>query len=301
MKRLAVIDLGTNTFNLLIFEKDEAAYKVLHSEKSAVGLGLGGINANTITPVAANRALQALGVFKEKCDQFGVSEIFAFGTSALRGATNTMDLVREVYQKWGIVIQVISGEEEADLIFEGVRSVYAIDRPTCIMDIGGGSTEFIIVNANKEIVKKRSFNIGIARVIQMFDLEDPLSEVNKQWILDFFQNIVGDFFDDINHFDLVGASGSFETFYELMFSRSFNSSSQAIELPVDLLQKELITLINSTFAYRKQSAFVQSIREQMVHIAALKTWWVMQKIKPEKVILSPASLKEGVMVRLLNK
>lgn len=301
MKRLAVIDLGTNTFNLLIFEKGANGFPVLQSEKSAVGLGLGGINANTITPVAANRALQALGIFKEKCDQFDVSEIFAFGTSALRGATNAKDLIREAYEKWGIVIQVISGEEEADLIFEGVRSVYSFERPACIMDIGGGSTEFIVVNANKEIVKKHSFNIGISRVIQMFDLEDPLTEENKQWILDFFEKTVGNFFEDVKNCDLIGASGSFETFYELMFSRSFDSSSQAIELPVDLLKKELITLINSTFAYRKQSAFVQNIREQMVHIAALKTWWVMEKIKPKNVILSPASLKEGVMVRLLEK
>src|SRR5580704_8449886 len=122
MPRIAILDLGTNTFNLLIAEKDENGNPVfIYSKELPVELGKGGIHKKEITPEAIQRAAKALHAHRAKMNEFNVDEYYAFGTSAVRDAANGKDFTRRMRIETGIEIKILSGDEEAGWIYEGVK------------------------------------------------------------------------------------------------------------------------------------------------------------------------------------
>ena len=143
--KTAIIDLGTNTFNLLIVEGDQTLFKT----KIAVKLGEGGITNNFIAEEPYRRGLAALKKHIETIKHYKVERTLAFATSAIRSATNGAVFVKEVKKKLGLNIEVIDGNKEAELIYLGVQQALDLGQENnLIMDIGGGSTEFIICNKN---------------------------------------------------------------------------------------------------------------------------------------------------------
>ena len=149
--RVAVIDLGTNTFNLLIadVDKQNKTFSKVFNEKIASKLGRGGINNRIIVPEAFQRGVEALTQQKQIIDTYNCEKVFAIATSAIRNAENGPDFVSTVKRKLGISIQVISGDEEAELIYKGNRLACDISQKSVILDIGGGSNEFIIADSEK--------------------------------------------------------------------------------------------------------------------------------------------------------
>ena len=132
----ALIDLGTNTFNLMIADIDAAGLiHVIHSEKEGVALGMGGIHENRLTDDAIERAVACLLRYKKQCELHGVSVIRAIGTSAIRDAHNRSELIERVARETGIHIEVISGLEEAQLIYRGVHQTMSVGDSALIMDI----------------------------------------------------------------------------------------------------------------------------------------------------------------------
>ena len=293
--RGAVIDLGTNTFNLIIFKKSNDRYEVLSSLKRPVNLGMGGINENTISPAAMNRASSALAEFAEKCKEFEVEKIKAFGTSAMRGAKNGKAFVEKIKGTLGIDILVIDGQEEASLIYTGVKSVHDFSADSCIMDIGGGSTEFIFVE-NGVVTAKESFDIGVSRIIQKFDLSDPLSAQDVATIIEFLELNSSDKFKNKRSDHLVGASGSFETYSHLIEKTELDPWRSSL-LPFDTFLEQLDYLIQSSLNERNLNTEIPDYREKMIHVAAVKTKWVIEKLGITQCYTSPASLKEGIILR----
>src|ERR1041384_5013246 len=115
---VAIIDLGTNTFHLLIAEMSSRP-KILVREREAVKVGENGINKKVITDEGFARAIETLKKFKTIIDQHGVRKTLAFGTSAIRNASNGHQLVESIRENTGIETRIIDGEEEADLIYRG--------------------------------------------------------------------------------------------------------------------------------------------------------------------------------------
>jgi exopolyphosphatase/guanosine-5'-triphosphate,3'-diphosphate pyrophosphatase len=294
VRNFAVIDLGTNTFNLLIAKLSQHDFQVIHTEKNGVALGMGGINKKIITPEAFQRGIKAILEFKNTCQKFNVSEIRAIGTSALRDASNSRDFVFEVTQKTGITIEIISGDEEADLIYEGVLWSHPFNEAGLIMDIGGGSTEFILAEKNGIILKK-SFNIGVSRIFQEIKVEDPYSQSNIKEIEDFLEHQTSGFFESFECKTLIGASGSFETFHEMIHKTHFHEQKKSIEFPLNQLHESIEWIIRSTQEERDLHPFIIPIRRKMAPIAAIKTRWVINKLKIDKNYVTPYSLKEGVL------
>ncbi len=110
----------------------------------------------------------------ETIKKFEVEEIRAFATSAIRNASNGQQFVDEVEKRFGFRVRVIPGEREAELIYKGVRQAVEItEKKVMILDIGGGSNELIICN-NEGIIWKHSFELGMARIIELFDISDPI-------------------------------------------------------------------------------------------------------------------------------
>ncbi|MES2555546.1 MAG: hypothetical protein V4604_05305 [Bacteroidota bacterium] len=292
--RKAVIDLGTNTFNLLIADVSENDFRVIHNSKEGVALGMGGINEQTIAPEAMQRAFTAFEHFVGICESYQARHIQAFGTSAVRDADNSDELLSAVKERFNITIEVIDGLREAELIYDGVSWSYDFNEPSLIMDIGGGSTEFIRGNA-KDPLQFCSLNIGVSRAVQLFDLSDPMSAEDQQRLIQWFEESAG----ELNQFDacsvLVGASGSFETFYEMSHQASFPAGSEPIRLERKELDETLDWIIGSTFEEREKHPYIIPIRRKMAPIAALKTKWILEKFAIQEVFISPFSLKEGAL------
>jgi exopolyphosphatase / guanosine-5'-triphosphate,3'-diphosphate pyrophosphatase len=293
--RTAVLDLGTNTFNILIADVAESKFTVVHSEKEGVSLGMGGINHNIISPDAYQRGLDTLRHFNFVCIHYRVEVINAFGTSALRGASNSLKFIQQVNDELGIAIKIISGEKEADLIYKGVQWSYDFEKPGMIMDIGGGSTEFIFADKHG-LNHLTSLNIGVSRIIQELKLSDPLTKKDIRKINEWLDEKAGGFFDGKREELLIGASGSFETFYELVYNTKFPEDKlKCVEVPMEKLNTIIDWVIYSSQEERDLNTFIIPIRKKMAPIAAVKTKWVIEKLSIKKTIISRCSLKEGAL------
>src|SRR5690554_3968973 len=124
--RVAIIDLGTNTFNLLITEVEGSSYRILTESKYPAKLGKGGIHKATITPEAMKRGLEALTSHLITISEYQVESIFCFATSAIRSATNGAEFVKKVKQELGLTIRVIPDRKSTRLNSSHVRISYAV-------------------------------------------------------------------------------------------------------------------------------------------------------------------------------
>ena len=148
--RVAIIDLGTNTFHLMLAEVSKKSYSIFFRERVPVKIGEKGINKGEITPEAWERVISALKGFKATIDENDINEVFGTATSAIRNASNGKELVAEIYSQTGIEIEIISGLREAELIHLGAKEALDLgEEMSLIMDIGGGSIEFIISNQDR--------------------------------------------------------------------------------------------------------------------------------------------------------
>jgi exopolyphosphatase/guanosine-5'-triphosphate,3'-diphosphate pyrophosphatase len=288
----AVIDLGTNTFNLLVGSVFGDKLEIIYCEKEAVLLGMNGINNGSIAEDAWMRAMQTLFRFKKRCEKQNVDEIIGFGTSALRGAKNGELFVKEVYENIGIRIHIISGSQEAQLIYRGVRWLFDFKQAATIMDIGGGSTEFIAANAGG-IVEAQSFDIGVSRLYENLNKRNNLTANDFKFINEYLEARTGRFFEEDRSTLLIGASGSFETFYEMIFQKKFTAEEKMITLPLLPLLDQLNWVIDSRYEDRINHKWIVPMRKKMIPIAAFKIKWIIQKLNVDRVLLSPYSLKEG--------
>ena len=291
--RSGVIDLGTNTFNLLIAEVEENHLRIIYSEKLPVLLGMDGINEGMIAEAAMSRAKNALTQFRQKCIERGAVEISGIGTSALREASNGQELLDFAKKELSIEIEIVSGMREAELIYQGVLWSFPFEEPTLIMDIGGGSTEFIY--ADKEGMKDAvSLDIGVSRIYQVLDKPATYTDKHIQQINAFLEENRADFFTSSKSNILVGTSGSFETIFEMIHKCNFPPTINAYELPYDKVMEQLEWIIASTLEERIENRWIADIRKNMLPIAALKMKWVIEMMSIERIFVAPYSLKEGV-------
>jgi exopolyphosphatase/guanosine-5'-triphosphate,3'-diphosphate pyrophosphatase len=178
--RLAAIDVGTNTIRLTVAEvEDDGTYRILDEEREMVRLGEHLDRTGRLSDEAVERALTALGKMKAIADGFEVTEIRAIATSAVREAANGRGFLREVLRRHKVRIDVISGDEEAQLAFRSAARHFDLEgRSTAVVDIGGGSLE-VILAAGTVIDQVHSLPLGAVRVTERFVRSDPLRE--KHW------------------------------------------------------------------------------------------------------------------------
>jgi exopolyphosphatase/guanosine-5'-triphosphate,3'-diphosphate pyrophosphatase len=162
------------------------------------------------------------------------------------------------------------------------------------MDIGGGSTEFIAADSKGPFVA-HSFDIGVSRLFQHFTFQDPYSQEDIERVEAYLNERCQTFFEQALPDILIGASGSFETFYELLEGSYFEANGQAQKVNTEHFFKMLDQIIASTQAERDANPHIIAIRKRMAPLAAIKTRWVLQKTQAKQIFISPNSLKEGVL------
>ncbi|HJZ40046.1 MAG TPA: hypothetical protein VJ203_06750 [Bacteroidales bacterium] len=308
--RISVIDLGTNTFNLLIVETtDDHGYKILYNNKLPVKLGKSGIDKKEIRPDAITRGMNAIEKHLQTIEEYKSEKTFAFATSAIRSARNGDQFVKMVRQRFNIGIEIIDGNREAELIYYGVKqAVNLSNEKVLILDIGGGSNELIIADQDR-IYWKKSYPLGVARLLAKFKPSDPISIEEIEFISNYLEERMCDLFEEFRKHKittLVGASGSFETITAMIRAEDPNFESETGIYPesinIDLTNFENLyqKLINSTLKERKQMKGLENMRLEMIVVATLVVKFMLQKLKLQRLIQSNFALKEGVVYELLN-
>ena len=137
--RKGVVDIGTNTFNLLIADCTAQSMDILYSTKRGVALGMGGITRGIITDDAMDRGVTALSEFEQILQKFHVNDVKLIATAAVREAGNSSVFLAKVKKVINRDVLIIDGQREAEFIFKGVSLCHQFDSPSIIMDIGGGA------------------------------------------------------------------------------------------------------------------------------------------------------------------
>jgi exopolyphosphatase / guanosine-5'-triphosphate,3'-diphosphate pyrophosphatase len=305
MNKIAIIDMGTNTFHLLVAEIVQDDFKIVVNDRLPVRLGVGGFNQGIITTEAVNRAVEAVRKFKIKTESWGVKKVLAFGTSALRSAKNGIDVVLKIKEATGIDAKIISGEEEARYIYEGVNLALKLGKEkTLIVDIGGGSVEFIIGNG-EEVFWKHSFDIGAQRLLEQFQIHDPILAREIKELESYFSNSLKPL--EIIAFHkpniLAGSSGSFDTLSEIYCMQSEIPPGSKPETPFDIndFEKIYLELISKNREERMQIPGMIELRVDMIVVASCLIRFILTKFTFEKIRVSSYSLKEGVLVSMIKK
>ena len=295
--KIAAIDLGTNTFHLIIAEKLGNEMKIVYKTNKPVKLGEDITLANRIIPTAFERGINCLKEFRSILDEYQVDKLRAVATSGVRSASNGQDFIDTVKEQAGINIDVVDGEEEAHLIYEGVKYSGAIKGKSLIMDIGGGSTEFIFCD-EQGFYWKKSFDIGAARLMQKFFKSDPISEIDQENIQQHLKETLGELLTFGKNFGaetLIGSAGAFET-----YSAVLNPTLDIAKVPnaaIDInayhqLSKKLIA---STHQERSEMPNLIPLRVDMIVMASIITDYVLAELKLKAITVSTYDLKMGVL------
>ncbi len=334
----AVIDLGTNTFHLMIVEHQPTEqpapptgqpWTVLFRESRPAKIGKGGINQNRITSEAIDRALEVLTYFRTILDQYGIdpADVRAFGTSAIRVADNQAEFLDRVLEATGIQIRVISGDQEAAYIYAGVRASGAMQlKPgdqseppvSLIMDIGGGSVEFVL-GTPERIFWKQSFEIGGQRLMERFmpNTQNAISLAAVERLNHFFREQLVPLTNAIHQYapttgrpmQLVGSSGTFDTLVDMQFMHekghlpgpvrrrdgTADPEQAAFLLPIDEFYRSYDLLLTRNHHERMQLPGMIELRVDMIVVAVCLIDYVLSTFGITTITVSTYALKEGAL------
>ena len=308
MGKVGIIDLGTNTFNLLIADVNGLNYRVLHKTKIAVKLGEGGIHKGFITPEAYQRGLDALKVHKQTLLEYQIKNYYAVATSAIRSSDNGTQFVEDVKQQLGILINIIDGDKEADLIYNGVKQAIEFkENPKLIIDIGGGSTEFIIANKS-QVFWKKSYQLGAARLLELFKPKNPIELDDFNAIDSHLSNSLQDLLEMCETYEinsLLGSSGSFDTLAEMISCRKGDCGSWKKESYFNFQMhdyNEIQRIIYaSTIEERLKMKGLTPMRADMMVVSIIIINYILNNLAIHELQLSRYALKEGLLDTLIRK
>lgn len=182
--KLAAIDIGSNAARLLIVEilknNDKVTFNKLNLVRVPLRLGLDVFKKGEISPMREKMILESMQAFRHLLDAYDVNYFRACATSAMRDAKNSKTILKEVKKKANINIEIISGDEEASLVFENhVAETLTNDKAYLYIDVGGGSTELSFMVNGKHIYRK-SFNIGTIRLLQNLVTKENWDSMKKE-------------------------------------------------------------------------------------------------------------------------
>lgn len=304
-KVVGIIDCGSNTFNLLVAEIHANGWNALFENKIGVKLGSGSFENGLITSSRFIRGVDAVLSHSTNAKNFGCEKILGFATSAVRDAKNGVDFVRSVNKVTGVDIRVLNGDEEAEFIYLGIRQTLELgEKPSLMMDIGGGSVEFIIANST-QIFWKQSFQLGVSRLQDMIKPVEKLSTEGVQQLKAILEKHLVQLQSALQKFPckrLIGSSGSFDTISSLHFHnhKLVQPEGELInEIPLSSFAEIHKWLLGSTLEERLKHPVIPELRAEYMSIASYLVHHILALQPFEKMLHSSYSLKEGVMTKFL--
>lgn len=304
--KIAIIDCGTNTFNLLI--RSQAENRTIHNTKIPVRLAEGADDELVISDAAMDRAIDALRSHKQTAIEHGAEALYTVATAAVRTAPNGPALVARAEKELGIKINMISGEVEASLIYEGVKQgIEFKDTPSLIMDIGGGSTEFILLR-DKKPVWQASYQLGSSVMLNRFRPADPILPEEVEAIEDYLDEVLlplkeacGKEFPRI----LIGSSGSFDTLAQMCADNFRTSRFEEDETSYTFSMHEYMQIasrmLKSTFEERLDTPGMIPMRADMIVMACIEINYIIKRFGIRLLQQCNYALKEGLYYSLENE
>ncbi len=315
-ERIAAIDMGSNSFHIVVVEinKELQSFKVLDRLRETVRLGTFHEPKlkKALSAADMKRGFDTLKRFKKLAEGHNVSEIYGCATSAVREAENGRDWLNEVRTKLGVDAHVISGVEEARLIYLGVLSATEIHKKRIgIVDIGGGSTELVVAD-EEFIYHLSSSKIGAVRLTEK-DLQD---ESDIQLKIEFMENHIEGLMlnkiqeiESIGGFDvLIGTSGTIRNFIQIDFKmNNFVNSDDSPNLNQHKLSYESLCniiekMIKTPKEKRSEVFDISKNRAEIILAGGVILKTIMKNLKAKEIVYCDRALREGLIVdKLLQK
>lgn len=298
IRTVGIIDIGSNSVRLLLAEiSDKNSLRIINELKEYVRLGDGLDENGVLSETKMQLAIDTLASFKNICASFEVSDITIVATEAVRRATNQQEFLDRVKNELGFTIRVLSGSEEAYYdYFSTINSMS--EENALIMDIGGASTEFILVK-NRELVHSISLPFGAITLTEHFKINSVLEKNQEEDLMDFLLSYIDkvEWLNEAKGLNLIGIGGSIRTLgkidrkafdYPLNLIHNYRMKSDAVISIYEELKSK-----NST--QRKKIKGLSSDRADIIVGAAAAVSLVMKKLAINSLIISRNGIREGLL------
>lgn len=309
--RIACIDIGTNSIRLLLADYENHKFTDVSKYLQMTRLGKG---VNETGLLAADRIEESVDVitsYYEKSKTFGAEKIYMMATSAVRDSRNATELTQAVYDKTGCIIDVISGELEAEIGFLGVllgldvESTNAQDEEVLVIDIGGGSTELIIGDITG-IKYATSLNIGAVRLTSAYVHHDPVLPKETEEMFHLIEREVGRILEAVRGYKVtkcIGIGGTATTFATMVHEVSTYSREHVHNLIVSLedVSKMNAKLEHLSVEERKKIIGLESKRADIIYAGGLILKQIMKTLALDQMIVSDFDNLEGLVAYHFKK
>jgi exopolyphosphatase/guanosine-5'-triphosphate,3'-diphosphate pyrophosphatase len=302
LKRVASIDIGTNTILLLIAKLEGKKIYPLFEMETVARLGEDVQKNGILLIEAMDRGLQTLAQYLKRCQEFEVQKIFAAGTSALREAKNAEDFLKLAKEKLNLSIDVISGEEEARLSFLAVaEDLQEKEKPIFVVDIGGGSTEFILGKGD-QIKQWISLPIGSVRFTEQFLHSDPIRE--EEW--EKMEKNIREHLVNIPHSQepssMVAVGGTATTLasVEQGLEDFIVKKIHHFILKKEALKNQILLYRSKTIEERKKIPGLPIARADVILAGAAILYMAMEELHCPSVLISCHGVRYGLLYKKLN-
>ncbi len=308
--KLAAIDIGTNSIHMIVVNVlQRQNFEVIERVKEMVKLGVGVFAHNRISDHAYKLGLDTIERYVQLADQLGVDDIIAVATSATREAQNGESFLNEVIRRTKIEPRIISGKEEARLIFLAVRNAIALeeDENVLAIDIGGGSTETVVGNRT-EVLFGDSIKLGVIRLLDMFeDRESVISEEARGVLESHVRFLAKDAISqarEVGFSRVIGTSGTNRTLGEAAYTARHETTLQSVNAEVvqledlESLTEQLIVLDASK---REEIDGISSKRSDAIHLGGILLTQLLKMADVKEMTLCDASLREGMILDYIDR
>jgi len=306
-RRIAAIDIGTNSFHLLVAAVDPKlrTFRIIQAEKATTRLGERDPETGELTEAAMQRGLETLRQFRDLAASHRVEQIVTAATSAVREAPNGRDFLQTILDDLGMEVDLVSGPEEARLIYLGVLSGMPFgDRPHLLLDIGGGSTELILADG-RDARALTSTRVGAVRLQRDFVRDDPMPPQRRSFLQAFIQGSLEPAVDKVRRRIkpgetpvLVATSGTAMAIGSLAASEEERPPRKlhGYRVTRQSLNKVVDRLITMTPAQRRDLAPINDRRAEIIVPGALILQTTLKMLGVEEFVLSERALREGLIV-----
>lgn len=305
---LAAIDVGTNSIHMVVVKIQPSlpAFTIIAKEKATVRLGDRDRETGALTAVAMQRALAALRRCQEIARSLNAEDIIAVATSAMREAPNGRDFLQQIDDELGLIVNLISGQEEARRIYLGVLSGMEFNnQPHAMIDIGGGSTELILGDGH-EPRSLSSTKVGAVRLTAEFVTTDPISPSEFAYLQAYVRGMLERPVEELQanlrpgeRPRLVGTSGTIEALAILHAREKLGAVPEPLngyQMSLRDLRDMVTRLRRMTHAERCAMPGMNERRAEIIVAGAVILQEAMTLLGCESITICERSLREGVVV-----
>ncbi|MCG7840671.1 MAG: Ppx/GppA family phosphatase, partial [Methanomassiliicoccales archaeon] len=303
-KVASFLDVGTNSVRLLVVRiNPNRSYTVISEQKEIVRLGDTEFREGLLSEEAIDRTVRVVKNFCDLSRTYGATEFVAMATSATREAINRMDLVDRLKETTGLKLEIISGMEEARLIYLGVSSGHHIGRKTSLfIDIGGGSTE-LVLGDQLDYSYLESLKVGAIRLTTMFvkKIEGPVSEDVLNKMRKYVKSALVRGKKEIvqNKVSLAfGSSGTIVNLSEILVKH--DSGSRPGIIRHSQLKKVIPYLSTMDLSTRRKVPGINPERADIIVAGAVILEMIMDELKLSEIAVSSRSLRDGMLMDYLG-